>query len=109
MRLFDRFDYVLLAIIVGIWLLAVWLWPREANAQLACGPSIQVLLSLDRLGEIEHETMKRDDVIWIMWLNTETGSWTLTGTQGPITCMFAGGRNGYAGQTIADYLIGPAL
>lgn len=95
-------------------ILALGLLPSLASAQPQCLPSISVLIALDRLGEVEHEQMTTtakdgSDVIWIMWLNTETGSWTLTGTQGPITCMFAGGRNGYAGQTIADYLIGPAL
>ena len=89
--------------------LALLFAATTAGAQAMCGPSIGVLLALDRLGEVEHEQMTRDGTLWIMWLNPATGSWTLTGTQGAVTCMFAGGHSGYAGQSIADYVIGPAL
>ena len=86
-----------------------------ADAAPRCAPSISVLLSLDRLGEVEHETLVRPaadgsgDVQWIIWLNEVTGSWTLTGTQGAITCVFHGGFSGYGGWTIKDILDGPTL
>lgn len=76
-----------------------------AYAQARCAPSIHVLLALDRLGEIEHQSLDHAEIRWTMWLNEATGSWTLTGTKGSITCVFAGGRNGYRGQRIEEYLL----
>lgn len=78
-------------------------------AQPRCGPSIAVLQGLFNLGETIHETQTRPaqdgsgDVQWVMWVNEATGSWTLTGTQGGRTCLFAGQMGGYAGQAIADF------
>lgn len=79
-----------------------------------CAPSTVVIQTLgEKYGEVVVDTVVRvaDDglpVEWIMWVNPETGSWSLTGTRGGITCLFKAGRSGYAGQMVADFLDGPA-
>lgn len=89
-------------------ILALCATPFMAHAQ-NCAPSISVILGLDRWGEVEIEALERDGIEWRMWLNEVTGSWSLTGTKGGMTCILAAGRSGYAGQTIKDYLDGPSL
>ena len=72
-----------------------------------CKPSLEVLRLLQGVyGESVHETLIHNGTQWIMWVNDETGSWTLTGTQGPMTCAFAGAEIGYRGQRIDDFLKG---
>lgn len=65
-----------------------------------------------RYGETvaDSETRPGDDgadILWRVWVNEDTGSWTLTGSRGAVTCIFAGAMRGYAGQTVADFLDGP--
>lgn len=73
-----------------------------------CGPSLFILQQLSRYGEVVHERITRDGVDWIMWVNEETGTWTLTGTHGVVTCAFAWGKD-YDGKVIKDFLLGASL
>ena len=73
-----------------------------------CGPSLFILQQLSRYGEVVHEQITRDGVDWIMWVNEETGTWTLTGTHDVVTCAFAWGKD-YDGRAIKDLLLGAAL
>lgn len=88
--------------------------PAHAQ-QRNCAPSLVVIAALEKkYGETNIEEMEAaqpgsETVIqWHMWLNEETGSWTLTGTLNGVTCMFAGAPGGYDGETIADFILGEA-
>lgn len=73
-----------------------------------CGPSLFILQQLSRYREVVHEQITRDGVDWIMWVNEGTGTWTLTGTHGVVTCAFAWGKD-YDGKVIKDFLLGASL
>lgn len=83
-----------------------------AFAAPKCAYTPQVMLGLERYGEslVEARTLPAADgsgpVEWQMWVNAETGSWTFIGTRGPVTCVFAGGLDGYRGQTIGQFVLG---
>lgn len=98
---------------VGLVLAVAFFIADVAYGQVACGPSISVLLGIDRFGEVEQEMFTQhhegEEIQWIMWLNEATGSWTLTATHGALTCVIDGAHSGYKGQKIADYVKGPAL
>ena len=94
-------------LIVGLFLA----FATPLAAAPVCGPSVQMLQKLNRLAEVPIEQVSKPhehgEITWIMWVNASTGTWTLTGTQGAITCAFVWGRT-YEGQVIADFLTGEA-
>jgi len=45
-------------------------------------------------------------LFWVVWANEENGSWSLTFSNGPKTCLAAMGTN-YSGQALDDLLIAP--
>lgn len=102
--------------LLGITLIISTLIVRPAVAQtpVKCALSLQVLDAIGRYSE----TIKEQKVITdangntftiILWVNPTTGSWTLTGTQGPMTCIFNGATSGYAGWQITDFMKGQNL
>lgn len=47
-------------------------------------------------------------LFWAVWANEDNGSWSLTFSNGPMTCLAAMGMN-YSGQTLDDLLMGESL
>ena len=85
-----------------------------ARAEPRCGPSLAILNIINQYGEVIVDQVERpgDDGVsihWIVWANSGTGSWSLTGTRGAVTCIFIGKTSGYDGQVVADLLLGTAL
>ena len=78
-----------------------------------CGTEASVKGGLTyKYGEtvIEEETRQAENgsvIQWQIWLNDETGSWSLTGTLNDSTCLMAAGED-YQGQVISDFLDGEA-
>jgi len=98
------------AVLLTIFFVAFFAVTANAQPSPTCAPSIKVLKYLHSLGESVHETMTvaaadgSGNIMWVIWVNHETGSWTLTGTRGSITCVAAGAHHGYDGRTIADFV-----
>lgn len=113
MAFFARYVSAVMAFILAAVICAVLAAPLFAQPR--CAPSIVVLQKLGELGEVVHESRVlpaadgSGPVQWMIWLNEETGSWTLTGTRGAVTCVFAGAMRGYSGQTIADFVLGASI
>lgn len=87
------------------------LFPSPARAQSNCGPSFMILQILDRYGETVQQTIEVEGNDGLplqlhLWVNPTTGSWTLTGTRGPVTCVFIDRASGYSGQRIEMFIKG---
>ncbi len=81
-------------------------------ASAACISEAQAYLQLtNKYREVVVETEVRDfprakGVRMDMFVNEDTGTWTLIGTLNSISCGLTSGKK-YNGQTIADILDGP--
>lgn len=64
-----------------------------AYAQPKCYPTERVIseLTQKRGEEVIAEGSRSNGTVVTMWGNTETGSWTVTGTKGGVTCVFDSG------------------
>lgn len=88
---------------------AVILSVSTVQAQDHCSPPLVVLQALGQYSETIVQTVEHEGVRYDLWLNEGTGSWTITSLQPGIACVLAGGKKGYAGQTLEDFLFGAAL
>lgn len=107
--MFRELAPIALATAVLIVLSTAW-----AFAQPRCFHPYHWLQLMQRLGESVHEVQDRETPQGspfkvFLWVNKETGSYTLSAV-GPdgLTCSMGGAFDGYEGQTISDFLLGPA-
>ena len=77
-------------------------------AEAECGSTIDILRQISKFDETSHEQVILNDIIWVMWVNPKTGSWTLTATEATVTCAFLWGKS-FDGQKIKDLVLSPAL
>lgn len=91
-------------------ILAVLASPGTAQ-EIVCGPSASIMMALmQRYGEEVIETRDLPSaeepamtIRWHLWVNRQTGSWTLTGTHTATTCVGMAGRH-YSGQDLGSLL-----
>lgn len=84
--------------------------PLAAETQCA-PPPVAVQFLVGTYGQKVVETVEAPApgsdlmVVWQMWVNAETETWTFTGTANGRTCLFRSG-GWYRGHKVADFLLG---
>lgn len=95
---------------------ALAVFPVAASA-MTCNLQTQAEAVLtEKYNEVVIEEKTVDDgewkYVWQLWLNEETGSWTVTFALQGIMCATVAGASGYAGQSLQGYIdahLGTAL
>lgn len=91
-------------------LAALALLSAPAWAEVVCQPTPLMHHTIKhRFGETIQESLIRGPFQYHLWVNRETGSWTLTADRGGVACAQGGMAGSYKGQVLVDFFKGPSI